>query len=353
MTVKSFNIGDRLVGPEAHPLIIAEMSGNHNGDLKRALEIVDMAAKAGADALKIQTYTADTMTLDLAEGEFRITDEKSLWSGETLYQLYEKAHTPWDWHKPIFDRCKEHGMLGFSSPFDPTAVDFLSSLNVPAFKIASFEILDLPLIRKAASTGKPLIISTGLATENEIDEAVQAARQAGCRDLMILKCTSSYPADPAFSNLKSIPYIQERFGCLVGLSDHTPGIGAAVGAVALGAVAIEKHVTMRRADGGVDSAFSLEPEELQLLVNESRIARAALGSAQLGPSEHEKASLQFRRTLYVVRDVKAGAILTADDIRPIRPGFGLAPKHLETVLGKITKVAIQRGTPLSFDLLSD
>jgi len=351
--VSGFKIGNRDIGPAHDPFIIAEMSGNHNGSLDRALAIVDMAAKSGAHALKIQTYTADTMTLDLDEGEFRITDENSLWSGETLYQLYEKAHTPWDWHKPIFDRCRQHDMLGFSAPFDPTAVDFLFNLDVPAYKIASFEILDLPLIRKAASTGKPLIMSTGMATEAEINDAVQAARTAGCKDLMLLKCTSSYPADPYDSHLKSIPYLQERFQCLVGLSDHTPGIGAAIAAVALGAVAVEKHVTIARKDGGVDSAFSLEPHELESLVTESKMARAALGTVQLGPTEQEKASLQFRRSLYIVRDVAKGARLSTEDVRPIRPGYGLAPKHLEAVIGKIAKSDIKRGTALSFELLQN
>jgi N-acetylneuraminate synthase len=351
--ISGFKIGNQDIGPGHDPFIIAEMSGNHNGSLDRALAIVDMAAKSGAHALKIQTYTADTMTLDLDEGEFRITDENSLWSGETLYQLYEKAHTPWDWHKPIFDRCKQHGMLGFSAPFDPTAVVFLFSLNVPAYKIASFEILDLPLIRKAASTGKPLIMSTGMAAEDEIDDAVQAARGAGCKDLMLLKCTSSYPADPFDSHLKSIPYLQDRFQCFVGLSDHTPGIGAAIAAVALGAVAVEKHVTIARKDGGVDSAFSLEPHELESLVSESKMARAALGTVQLGPTEHEKASLQFRRSLYIVRDVAKGARLSAEDVRPIRPGYGLAPKHLEAVIGKLAKRDLKRGTALSFELLQD
>jgi len=351
--ISGFKIGNQDIGPGHDPFIIAEMSGNHNGSLDRALAIVDMAAKSGAHALKIQTYTADTMTLNLDEGEFRITDENSLWSGETLYQLYEKAHTPWDWHKPIFDRCHQHGMLGFSAPFDPTAVDFLFNLDVPAYKIASFEILDLPLIRKAASTGKPLIMSTGMAAEAEIDDAVQAARGAGCKDLMLLKCTSSYPADPFDSHLKSIPYLQERFQCLVGLSDHTPGIGAAIAAVALGAVAVEKHVTIARKDGGVDSAFSLEPHELESLVSESKMARAALGTVQLGPTEHEKASLQFRRSLYIVRDVAKGSRLSAEDVRSIRPGYGLAPKHLEAVIGKIAKRDLKRGTALSFELLQD
>jgi N-acetylneuraminate synthase len=346
-------IAERTIGADEPPFIIAEMSGNHNGSLERALAIVDAAAEAGADALKLQTYTADTMTLDLDEGEFRIDAPHSPWKGESLYSLYQKAHTPWDWHEPIFRRCRERGLIAFSSPFDATAVDFLEALDAPAYKIASFEILDLPLIRKAAATGKPVIISTGMATEAEIVEAVEAARQAGGQEIILLKCTSSYPADPADSHLRTIPYLRERFGVPVGLSDHTPGIGAALGAVALGAVAIEKHVTLSRAEGGVDAAFSLEPQELAQLVRESRMARLALGGVHLGPCEHERPSLQFRRTLYVVRDMPAGAVFTPADIRAIRPGLGLPPRHYEAVLGQRAVHAIRRGTPLSLDLVTD
>ncbi|MCE3234389.1 MAG: spsE [Vampirovibrio sp.] len=346
-------IQGRPVGPNHPPFIIAELSGNHNRSLERALAIVDAVAAAGADALKLQTYTAETMTLNLSEGEFFIEDPKSLWQGESLYQLYEKAHTPWEWHEPIMRRCRELGLICFSSPFDATAVDFLETLQVPAYKIASFEILDLPLIKKAASTGKPLIISTGMATEAEIDDAVTAAKNAGCQQLILLKCTSSYPANPAESHLRTIPYLKGRFGVQVGLSDHTPGIGAAIAAVAVGATVIEKHVTLSRNDGGVDSAFSLEPLELKQLVQEAAIARQALGSVHLGPSDREKASLQFRRTLYVVEDMQAGEVFSAENVRAIRPGLGLSPKYYETILGQKTKTPITRGTALCWELIDD
>lgn len=347
----AIQIGSHLVGPHEAPFIIAEMSGNHNGSLVRALELVEVAAQAGAHALKLQTYTADTMTIDCNEGEFFIENPNSLWKGESLYNLYQKAYTPWEWHEPIMQYSRELGMECFSSPFDASAVDFLESLNAPAYKIASFEILDLPLIRKAASTGKPLIMSTGMATEAEIEDAVQAARSAGCQELILLKCTSSYPADPAESHLRSIPYLQERFQVQVGLSDHTPGIGAPIAAVALGATIIEKHFTLARADGGVDSAFSLEPQELRQLVNESRLAHKALGTVQLGPSEIEKASLQFRRTLYVVEDIAPGEVFTEQNVRAIRPGLGLPPKHYDAILGQSAACIIKRGTALSWDLI--
>lgn len=349
---QNFQIQDRQVGPDHPPFIIAEMSGNHNGSLEKALAIVDAAAAAGADALKIQTYTADTMTLDISEGEFFIEDPTSLWKGESLYNLYQKAYTPWEWHKPIFDRCKEKGMIGFSSPFDATAVDFLQDLNVPAFKIASFEIVDIPLIRKVAATGKPMIMSTGMSTEQEIKEAVDAAKSANCGPLILLKCTSSYPADPKDSNLKTIPYIQQQFGVYAGLSDHTLGTAAAVASVALGAVAIEKHFTLSRAEGGVDSAFSLEPDELTRLVEETRLAHRALGRIGLGPAEGEKKSLVFRRSLYATEDIEAGELITEQNIRAIRPGLGLPPKHWDELLGKTAKVPIKRGTALSWDLIN-
>ncbi len=339
------------MGPEHPPFIIAEMSGNHNGSLEKALKLVDAAADAGADALKIQTYTADTMTLDISEGEFFIEDPDSLWKGESLYKLYEKAHTPWAWHEPIFNRCREKGMIGFSSPFDATAVDFLQDLHVPAFKIASFEIVDIPLIRKVAATGKPMIISTGMSTEAEIWEAVQAARAANCGPLILLKCTSSYPADPLDSNLRTIPYMQQTFGVYTGLSDHTLGTAAAVASVALGAVAIEKHFTLSRAEGGVDSAFSLEPHELKRLVEETRLAHRALGTVSLGPSGNEEKSLGFRRSLYAVADIPAGGLLSVDNIRAIRPGYGLPPKYWDDLLGKRAKTAIKRGTALQWNLI--
>jgi len=342
-------IGNRLLGPGQRPFVVAEMSGNHNQSLERALAIVDAAARAGADAVKIQTYTADTMTLDL--DAFRIDDADSLWRGKRLYQLYDEAHTPWDWHAPIFERCRAHGMVGFSSPFDATAVDFLESLGVPCYKIASFENTDLPLIRKAAATGKPLIISTGMASEQELRESVDAARQAGCRDLILLKCTSTYPASCDNTHLRTIPDLAQRFSCLAGLSDHTAGIGAAVASVALGAVLIEKHFTLRRADGGVDSAFSLEPEELRALMVESGRAWEALGEVHYGATAAEEKSLAYRRSLYVVADMQRGEVLTADNLRAIRPGHGLPPRFYEEVLGKPVARAVKRGTPLSWDLV--
>jgi pseudaminic acid synthase len=346
-----FQIGERTVGPSAPPLIIAEMSGNHNHSLDRALALVDAAADAGAHALKLQTYTADTITIDAHQSEFTIGDRNSLWAGKNLYKLYQEANTPWDWHKPIFDRAKARGMLAFSTPFDETAVDFLESLGVPAYKIASFENVHLPLIRKVAATGKPMIISTGMASIAELDEAVKAARGGGCKDLVLLKCTSTYPATPENTNLATIPHMRQLFGCEVGLSDHTMGVGASVAAVALGATVIEKHFTLRRADGGVDSAFSLEPEELKALVVETGRAWAAMGKVTYGPTEAEMKSLVYRRSLYVVQDMKSGDVLTPANLRAIRPGLGLPPKELDTVLGKQVRKDVQRGTPLSWDLL--
>jgi N-acetylneuraminate synthase len=327
------------------------MSGNHNQSLERALAIVDAAAKAGAHALKIQTYTADTMTLDLDEGEFFISDPKNLWQGKSLYKLYQEAYTPWEWHKTIFDRCRKLGMIGFSTPFDETAVDFLESLNVPFYKIASFENTDIPLIRKVAATGKPMIISTGMATVAELDETVRAARDAGCKDLVLLKCTSTYPASPENTNVRTIPHLRELFGCEVGLSDHTMGIGVAVASVALGASVIEKHFTLRRADGGVDSSFSLEPEEMHALVIESERAWQALGQVTYGPVETEKGSMAYRRSLYVVRDIQAGEVFTRENVRSIRPGHGLPPKYFDAVLGKPAKRSLAKGTALSWDMV--
>lgn len=346
-----FRLGNKEIGEGHPPFIVAEMSGNHNQSLERALEIVEAAAKAGAHALKIQTYTADTMTLDLADGEFVVTDEGSLWQGETLYALYKKAYTPWEWHGPIFDRCRELGLECFSTPFDESAVDFLETLKIPCYKIASFENTDLPLIRKVAATGKPMIISTGMATVAELDEVVRAARESGCNDLMLLKCTSTYPASPESTHILTIPHMRELFGCEVGLSDHTMGIGVAVASVALGASVIEKHFTLRRADGGVDSAFSLEPEEFRDLVAETERAWQALGKISYGPSEGEKASLQYRRSLYIAQDMKAGEVLTKDNLRAIRPGLGLPPKYFDMLLGKKVGRDVKRGTPVSWDLL--
>ncbi len=346
-----FKIAGRLIGRNYPPFIIAEMSGNHNQSLARALEIVEVAAKTGVHALKIQTYTPDTMTLDLDEREFHISDPSNLWAGTSLYKLYGKAYTPWEWHKPIFDRARELGMIPFSTPFDDTAVDFLESLDVPCYKIASFENTDLPLIRRVAATGKPLIISTGMATVAELDESVRTAREVGCKDLILLKCTSTYPATAESTNILTIPHLCELFGCEVGLSDHTMGVGVSVASVALGATVIEKHFTLNRADGGVDSSFSMEPAEMAQLVVETERAWQALGQVSYGPTEAEKKSIQFRRSLYVVQDIKAGNVLTKENLRAIRPGLGLATKYLEIVLGKSVKRDVKRGTALRWDLL--
>ena len=341
----------KFFGPNKPPVIIAEMSGNHNQSLSRALKIVRAAAEAGATALKIQTYTADTMTLNLRRGEFLVRDPRSLWKGNTLYDLYQKAHTPWDWHKPIFDLCRKLGMLGFSTPFDDSAVDFLESLNVPCYKIASFENTDLPLIRKVARTGKPMIISTGMATRREIGEAVKSARQGGCKELILMKCTSAYPAPATEAHLQTISDMRKRFACGIGLSDHTLGIGASLASVAMGVVAIERHFTLARKDGGVDSAFSLEPQELAQLVRESRAAWEARGGVRYGPTTRERASLIFRRSVYFCEDLAAGDILTPENVRRIRPGFGLAPKHYPAVLGRRVRRAVKKGTPVTWDLI--
>ena len=336
---------------EKIPFIIAEMSGNHNQSLERALAIVDAAADAGVDAVKIQTYTADTMTIDIGTGEFFISDKDSLWKGETLYHLYEKAHTPWEWHKAIFERCKDRGIMGFSTPFDDTSVDFLEDLGVPCYKIASFENVDLPLIRKIARTGKPVIASTGMTTVAELSDLVQTVRENGCTDLTLLKCTSSYPASPEGTNLRTIPHMRELFGCAVGLSDHTLGIGAAVASVALGAAVIEKHFTLSRAEGGVDAAFSLEPAEMAQLVRECRTAALALGAVSYERAEQEQKSLQFRRSLYVVEDMKAGDVFTEKNLRRIRPGMGISPKYYDIILGKKVNRDIARGTPVQWNLI--
>ena len=345
------HIGGREVGVGSAPLVIAEMSGNHNQSLERALEIVDAVAQSGAHALKIQTYTAETMTIDIREREFFISDEKSLWKGESLFDLYKKAYTPWEWHEAIFERAKKHKILAFSTVFDRTAVDFLENLNVPCYKIASFENTDLPLIRYVAATGKPMIISTGMAPFAELDETVEAARSAGCKDLVLLKCTSTYPSTPDDSNILTIPEMRSRYGCELGISDHTMGIGVSVAAVALGVTVIEKHFTLQRSDGGVDSAFSMEPQEMAQLVIETERAWQAMGRIQDGPTAKEKSSLVFRRSLYVVADIKAGEKLTAANVRAIRPGLGIAPKFYDEVMGKTAKRDIARGTPLAHDLI--
>lgn len=344
-------IGNREIGRNHRPFIIAEMSGNHNQSLERALEIVDAAAGTGADAIKLQTYTADTITLDVRGGDFEIADEKSLWKGRNLHDLYKEAHTPWEWHAPIMERARSHGMLCFSSPFDETAVDFLESLEVPAYKIASFENIHLPLIRKVAATGKPMIISTGMASIAELDEAVKAAREAGCRDLVLLKCTSTYPATPENTNVLTIPHMRDLFGCEIGLSDHTMGVGVAVAAVAHGAVVVEKHFTLRRADGGVDSTFSLEPEEMAALVVETERAWQSLGQISYGATKAEQKSLAFRRSVYIAEDVAAGEVLTAKNLRIVRPGHGLAPKHYDMLLGRRASRALKAGTPATWDVV--
>ena len=343
-------ISGRTIGLSQSPFIIAEMSGNHNQSLERALKIVEAAAKSGAHALKIQTYSPDTMTIDLDEREFHISDPNSLWAGTSLYKLYSQAYTPWEWHKPIFDRACELGIIALSTPFDDTAVDFLERLDVPCYKIASFENTDLPLIRRVAATGKPLIISTGMATVAELDEAVRAARDAGCKDLILLKCTSTYPATAENTNILSIPHLRDLFGCEVGLSDHTLGVGVSIASVALGATVIEKHFTLNRADGGVDSVFSLEPAEMAQLVAETERAWRSLGQISYGPTAAEKKSMQFRRSLYVVKDIKSGDVLTAENVRAIRPGLGLSTKYLDVVLGKRVKHDVARGTALEWKL---
>lgn len=346
-----FKIAGRDVGMGHPPFIIAEMSGNHNQSLEKALDIVRAAAASGLHALKIQTYTADTMTIDIDEREFHIEDEKSLWAGNSLYRLYELAHTPWDWHKPIFDCAHELGLVAFSTPFDRTAVDFLEDLNVPCYKIASFENTDIPLIRYAASTGKPLIISTGMASEEELSESVGEAREAGCENIVLLKCTSTYPANASNANLATMADLRHRFHCVAGLSDHTLGIGVAVAASAFGASVIEKHFTISRAEGGVDSAFSMEPAEMRMLVEESLKAHYSPGHVAYGATAEEKPSMVFRRSLYIVENMKAGEVLTQDNLRTIRPGYGLPPKYFDSVLGMRVVADVPRGTALSWDLL--
>jgi N-acetylneuraminate synthase len=347
----SITIGGREVGPDAEPFIIAEMSGNHDGDIEQALAIVRATAQAGAHAIKLQTYTADTITIDADGPQFRISSGHELWADRRLYDLYQEAHTPWEWHAPIFELARELGLLAFSSPFDPTAVAFLEDLDVPCYKIASSEIVDLPLIRLAAGTGKPIIISTGMASVGEIDAAVRTARSTGNDQIIVLSCTASYPADPADSNLRGIPVLADTFGTLVGLSDHTPGIGAAVAAVALGACAIEKHVTISREGGGVDSAFSLEPRELAALVRETGTARVSLGQARIGATQSETEGLRLRRSLFIVADVVAGDVVTEANVRSIRPSGGLAPDLFRVVEGRIFRADAKMGTPLSWDVI--
>jgi len=341
-----------LLNSNTKPFIIAEMSGNHNKSLERALEIVEAAAVSGADALKIQTYTADSLTLNVDTDDFIISDEESLWNNKKLYDLYHEAYTPWEWHKTIFDRAKELGMIAFSTPFDETAVDFLEELDVPLYKIASFENNDIPLIRKVAKTGKPIIVSTGMATLTDLELLVNTVKSEGNNKLVLLKCTSTYPATPENTNIATIPHLKAMFPDVqVGLSDHTMGIGVAVASVGLGATVIEKHFTLNRADGGVDAAFSMEPHEMRSLVEETERAWQSLGEIVYGSTEKEKASLKFRRSIYVAEDMSKGDILTTENVRVVRPGFGLEPKYLDLILGKTIKQDVIKGTPLSWELV--
>ncbi len=349
--MSDMTIAGRAIGRDHPPFIIAEMSGNHNQSLDRALKIVEAAAQSGANALKLQTYTADTMTLDIEGGDFFINDPNSLWKGTSLFKLYQEANTPWEWHEPIFNRCRELGLICFSTPFDETAVDFLESLGVPCYKIASFENTDLPLIRKVAVTGKPMIISTGMATIAELDEAIRTARTSGCNEIVLLKCSSNYPSTPENSNIRTIPHLRQLFGVETGLSDHTLGVGVSVAAVACGATVIEKHFTLSRKDGGVDSAFSLEPDEFRMLVVEAGRAWQALGKVFYGATEKEKESLMFRRSLYSARDMKEGEVFTAENLRIVRPGFGLPPKYYDMLLGRRIARDAAKGTALSWDLI--
>jgi N-acetylneuraminate synthase len=347
----TFTLNHRPIGPDQPPYIIAELSANHNGSLERALATMDAAQRCGADAIKLQTYTADTMTIDCDGPDFMI--KGGLWDGYKLYDLYKWAETPYEWHQALFDHARQRGITVFSTPFDETAVDLLESLNTPAYKIASFEVLDLPLIRYVASTGKPLIMSTGMASETEIEEAVTAAREAGCQDLVLLHCISSYPAPLDQANLRQIPELARRFGTLSGLSDHTLGTTASVAAVALGACVIEKHFTLSRADKGPDSEFSLEPDDLERLCRDAKDAWLALGKPGFERQRSEEGSKVFRRSLYLVKDVEAGETLTQENLRRIRPGMGLSPKYYQHVLGRCVKQKLSRGTALQLDHLND
>jgi pseudaminic acid synthase len=342
-------INGRQIGPDHPPYVIAELSANHNGSLDTALALIDAAQATGADAIKVQTYRPDTITLDSDADEFRI--KGGLWDGRRLFDLYAEAHTPWDWHKPLFERARARGITIFSSPFDPTAVDLLEDLGAPAYKIASFEAVDLPLIRYVAATGKPMIISTGMADAEEIAEAIAAARDGGCRELAILHCVSGYPAPAADYNLRTIPDMIERFGLITGLSDHTLDNTTAVASVAMGAAIIEKHFTLDRAGGGPDDSFSLEPKEFAELCKGARIAWEAMGRIDYGRKSSESGNVIFRRSLYFVRDIAKGQTITADDVRSVRPGYGLAPKHLDSVLGRTAKADIRLNSPVREDLL--
>ena len=350
--IRAIKIGNIFIGDNCPPLIVAEMSGNHNQSLRKALRIVDEAARAGAHALKIQTYTADTMTLDVKKRGFLIRDSKSLWNGMSLYQLYKKAYTPWQWHEPIFKRCRKLELIGFSTPFDATAVDFLESLNVPCYKIASFENTDIPLLHKVALTGKPVMISSGMATRKELEEAVATLRETGCREIVLLKCTSAYPASPEDSNVRTIPHMRQLYKCHIGLSDHSLGFGVAIAGIALGACVIEKHFTLSRSEGGVDSVFSMEPAEMKALTIESKKAWQALGRINYGPTKAEKRMMAFRRSIYVVKDLKAGDEFREDNLKIIRPGYGLAPRYYHNLIGKRAKRDLKKGTAANWDLVA-
>ncbi|MBK26595.1 MAG: pseudaminic acid synthase [Halobacteriovorax sp.] len=348
---EEISIGNIKVGKGHKPFIVAEMSGNHNQSIERAYEIIDAAAEAGAHAVKLQTYTPDTITLNIKSEDFTIGESLELWKGKSLYELYGEAYTPWEWHKELFERCKEKGMLCFSSPFDHTAVDFLEELDVPAYKIASFECNDIPLIKKVARTGKPIIISTGMASVGEIDDAVNAVKSEGNKNLILLKCTSTYPADPADSNIKTISHLSKLFDVPVGLSDHTLGVGVPLSAIALGAVMIEKHFTLSRDDGGVDSAFSLEPHELRSLVVESERSWKSLGVVRYGHTNKEAPSLNLRRSLYVCKGLKKGEKLTPENLRSVRPALGVEPKFYEQLLDRTVNRDIEAGTPFKWEYL--
>ena len=344
-------IGKYKISKENKPFIVAEMSGNHNKSLDRAIKIVEAAAESGAHMLKLQTYTADTLTINSKNSDFLISDSKSLWKGKTLYDLYKEAYAPWEWHEKIFKRCNELSMLCFSTPFDETAVDFLEKLNVPAYKIASFENIHLPLIKKVAQTGKPVIISTGLAIETEIEEAVEALKIGGCKQFCLLKCTSAYPASPENSNILTIPDLRKKFNCEVGLSDHTLGIGVALAAISHGATIIEKHFTLDRNDGGVDSSFSIEPNDMKILIKESVRTWQSLGNISYGPTDPEKGGLKLRRSIYIVKNIESGQKLTKENLRIIRPGKGLAPKYYEELLGRKVNKNLEQGTALTWNML--
>lgn len=351
MTEQYITIDGRKIGPNYPPYIIAELSANHNGDINRAFAIMAAAKAAGADAIKLQTYTPDTITMDCDSDEFQI--KGGLWHGQSLYQLYSSAHMPWQWHSALFAKARELDITIFSSPFDFTAVDLLEQLNAPAYKIASFELVDLPLIKRVAQTGKPMIMSTGMANQVEIQEAIDCARNNGCEALVVLHCVSGYPAPAGQYNLRTIADISQRFGVLAGLSDHTIDNATAVVSVAFGACVIEKHVTLDRNGGGADDSFSLEPDELGQLCRDTHTAWQALGKVNYERTAAEQGNVQFRRSLYVVKDIMTGELLTEDNVRSIRPGFGLAPKHYDAVLGKVAKDMIGRGTALNFDLIED